>query len=551
MSETSAPGFTRIDNRIITLYGHRIGPNALAVYVALGYHANNQTRQCYPSTRTLAALLHLGRPTVLKALRTLEDVGLISVERSRTAEGERRVNVYTLLPIGGGQAALPPVVNDVDHRGKAALPELDLINKTQENKREGASAGRASAGRTPTPAPPRDPNLDHPAVKAYRDIFELTPNEIQRAEIAQVVTDVSTCSRCWGTGGLPATASGTSPACSTGTGKKCVKGATVMAGIRAVGDLVSKVTGAASNDALDLWAHPRNSPYATPSGKRLSGNPKQGVQTVIHDVALMRGQGEMGCPVCKGRGFVMRDVFYGHPEFGKALHCPKCGQDQRPQLLASECGLPKKLRPWTFDKVMRHAGNAQAYEAALARARKPCEFLTLIGPTGVGKSVLLAATINEALSRDFQAYYTTTADLLDYLRVTFKKAEADYDARWERLKSVRVLCIDELDRFNPTDWALEKFFQLISARYDNGDDRLTCFATNASIDTFPAYLQSRMRDRHCCMFELTGIDVWLCDPVGRPQVAPTRCEEGRNRWRGRAIRRGGAQGLGGRAARGG
>jgi hypothetical protein len=34
---------------------------------------------------------------------------------------------------------------------------------------------------------PRDPNLDHPAVKKYRDIIRLTPNWIQRRDIALTV----------------------------------------------------------------------------------------------------------------------------------------------------------------------------------------------------------------------------------------------------------------------------------------------------------------------------------------------------------------------------
>jgi hypothetical protein len=167
------------------------------VYVALCRFADNNTRQCYPSTRTLAALLHLGRPTVHKALRTLEDAGLIAIERGRTPQGDYRANVYTLLPLVGndmahrGHSGLPPVVNDVDHRGQGGLPELNSINQTQQNKGE-----RALPRRTPTPAHAtavsgRDPNLGHPAVQAYRGVCKLTADETQRAAIAGTVTDVT------------------------------------------------------------------------------------------------------------------------------------------------------------------------------------------------------------------------------------------------------------------------------------------------------------------------------------------------------------------------
>jgi DNA replication protein DnaC len=232
---------------------------------------------------------------------------------------------------------------------------------------------------------------------------------------------------------------------------------------------------------------------------------------MIIDVPVIERETEVKCEVCKDRGFLTWDVPYGHPGFGKLMKCPNCREEGRREALAAECGLPPKLQSVTFEKIVRHEGNAAAYEAARRLAHRPREFLTLTGPTGVGKSTLLAAIVKEALTAGFSAYYTTTADLLDGLRATFRPAaETAYEPQWEKLKSVRVLCLDEVDRFNASDWALEKLFQLISARYDYGGDRLTCFATNASIDTFPAYLQSRLRDRQCGLFELSGMDVRLC-----------------------------------------
>ena len=39
----------------------------------------------------------------------------------------------------------------------------------------------------PPKGQPRDPNLDHPGVKLYREIVRLTPNWIQRRDIALTV----------------------------------------------------------------------------------------------------------------------------------------------------------------------------------------------------------------------------------------------------------------------------------------------------------------------------------------------------------------------------
>jgi hypothetical protein len=187
MSETFSSGFVRIDIRFVKHHAPRIGAPAVTVYLVLAAHADAKTRQCFPSLRTISRLSKLSRPTVLKAIGILEEERLIKVERGYRARGDREVNRYTLLPIGGGQPASPPVVNDVDHRGQAALSEQDPVNKTEENKRVGAWPERS-----PSPRRTGDANLDHPAVKAYRDAFKLTPNELQRAEIAAVVTDVAT-----------------------------------------------------------------------------------------------------------------------------------------------------------------------------------------------------------------------------------------------------------------------------------------------------------------------------------------------------------------------
>lgn len=44
--------------------------------------------------------------------------------------------------------------------------------------------------KVPRKAPPRDPNLDHPAVKLYRNICHATPNHVQRAAIVAQVANL-------------------------------------------------------------------------------------------------------------------------------------------------------------------------------------------------------------------------------------------------------------------------------------------------------------------------------------------------------------------------
>ncbi len=197
--EAYPQGFTRIDNRIISLYASQIGPSALAVYMGLCFHADNVTRTCFPALRTLSRRLGLSRTTVLKAISTLEAVGLVRVTRERTERGKPRVNVYTLLPVPNASANLPstvhhldntghnglqdvpPKANFVNHVGPVDEPELDSINKTQLNQR-GSECGQ------PAPTPPAQ--LDHLAVKAYQAVWGSPPDALQRAAIAAAVTDV-------------------------------------------------------------------------------------------------------------------------------------------------------------------------------------------------------------------------------------------------------------------------------------------------------------------------------------------------------------------------
>jgi DNA-binding Lrp family transcriptional regulator len=210
-------GFTIIDNRIITDFCPQIGIAGLALYAVLSKYADNVTRQCYPSIRTLSRRLGISQPTVLKAMQLLEVAGLVEVVRARSSRGQRHVNVYTLLPIPygqaasssivndvshtsedakaalpstgnhasdmqqGGIAALPPVLNDVEHPAKPALAELYSINNTQVNKRESESGQPAHALTS----------QENDAVKVYRDACGRTPNATQRAAISETVTDLS------------------------------------------------------------------------------------------------------------------------------------------------------------------------------------------------------------------------------------------------------------------------------------------------------------------------------------------------------------------------
>ena len=100
--------------------------------------------------------------------------------------------------------------------------------------------------------------------------------------------------------------------------------------------------------------------------------------------------------------------------------------------------------------------------------------------------------------------YTTMADLLDDLRQTFKpKAGLDFSQLFNDVLEAEVLCLDEIEKFSPTLWAEEKFYQIVDHRYRHWNTCVTVLATNRRIGLdqailaetrFPGYLESRIMD---------------------------------------------------------
>jgi hypothetical protein len=83
------------DNEIVDDYGPKLGIYGLGVYCVLCRYAYSETEEATVSLRTLGSKLRMGRTKLLETLATLEEAGLISIER-----GDREhSNVYTLLEV--------------------------------------------------------------------------------------------------------------------------------------------------------------------------------------------------------------------------------------------------------------------------------------------------------------------------------------------------------------------------------------------------------------------------------------------------------------------
>jgi len=210
------------------------------------------------------------------------------------------------------------------------------------------------------------------------------------------------------------------------------------------------------------------------------------------------------CPVCKGLGYLRRDVELGHPDFGKLMPCScqlaglatrRLGQLRA---MGQMLGL-ERMAFETFDtNVPGLPANKQsnllwAFEEAKAFAEHPRGWLLIKGGFGCGKTHLAAAIANTCVERGQPVLFKTAPDLLDHLRSTYAPSSATpFDATFEQVRSAPVLILDDLGTESSTPWAQEKLYQIFNHRYNL---RLpTVITTNRELEEISLRLRSRLAD---------------------------------------------------------
>lgn len=165
----------------------------------------------------------------------------------------------------------------------------------------------------------------------------------------------------------------------------------------------------------------------------------------------------------------------------------------------------------TFQTWDARAGELPAAQAenlarahALARefAASPAGWLVLLGDHGSGKTHLAAAIAHAAVASGGQAMFVVVPDLLDHLRAAFSpSSRVGYDKRFEEVRAVPLLVLDDLGTETATPWAQEKLFQLLNHRYVA--QLPTVMTTSRGLSEIHPRLRARMLDRRrCVVFEL-------------------------------------------------
>jgi DNA replication protein DnaC len=174
----------------------------------------------------------------------------------------------------------------------------------------------------------------------------------------------------------------------------------------------------------------------------------------------------------------------GHTYFGKISPCPKCNQ----ATIDAACGLKTHERRVNLAQLITtNRPGAQAMkEAGQQFIANPRGFLSVYGPCGNAKTVLLQAITNACLDNGIEARYLTAHELLDYLKEAFDPRVMETDiGRIHRLASIPVLVIDELDKARNTEYAADMQQHLINERYRNAQTLGTVFAWNGTLNTLP------------------------------------------------------------------
>ena len=214
--------------------------------------------------------------------------------------------------------------------------------------------------------------------------------------------------------------------------------------------------------------------------------------------------GDPQCPYCGGLGLLRLDVPIGHPDFGKIQVCTcrsqQIGQQARQRLF--EFSHLEELSHLTFDNfnprgrvgLWPHQAESleRAYNQARQYARSLNGWLLIQGKYGCGKTHLAAAIANFTVSLGVPTLFITVPDLLDSLRYTFSDPGTTFEERFEEIRRVPLLILDDFGTQNATAWAQEKLFQILNYRYIN---RLPLVVTtNLAMDDIEPRILSRLQD---------------------------------------------------------
>lgn len=215
-------------------------------------------------------------------------------------------------------------------------------------------------------------------------------------------------------------------------------------------------------------------------------------------------------------GFFKRDLPPGDRLFGKLIPCDNPFHtaerlDREARLSNLHAGdLASRLKD-----IDPYPGNGAMLAAARQMITRPSGWLYIWGGPGNAKSEVLIAIVNEVNEAGRgPAMYVTYNHLVDWVREGNKPdATESYIQRFDKLKALRLLAVDEMDKARETEFSQEFRFAFLDERYRQGilGTSAMVFASQSNPALLPLPLYDRVRDGRFTIVENTA-------PSARPNM---------------------------------
>ena len=116
---------------------------------------------------------------------------------------------------------------------------------------------------------------------------------------------------------------------------------------------------------------------------------------------------------------------------------------------------------------------------------------------GSGKTMIASAIANELINK-YKRYakFATSLDILDEIKATYDPHTQENESKLlNDLVTTDFLVIDDFGTERVSDWAGEKFYQIVNRRYIN--KKITFYTSNLDLKTlkYDDRIQSRIRER--------------------------------------------------------
>lgn len=196
------------------------------------------------------------------------------------------------------------------------------------------------------------------------------------------------------------------------------------------------------------------------------------------------------CPHCGGTGFVIPDLPFGAPGFGRAVRCNRCDTG-----LAAHSGLNAQELTLTAAAIKGRNDTAGALRYLTQYITEhPHGWLVLWGEYGTAKTLAVQAIVAQLLQRRMLARFYHGRQLE---QGWFDDMHGD-SANGQLYRRLPVLAIDEIDKINfQNSWVRSGFQELMDSRYRLGiaDEQLTLMICQTDpATTLPGDVVSRMND---------------------------------------------------------